>query len=213
MRLQSARKSAIEAPRTWYALSVFIALLVMAVIALRFPLTATAATSGGNNIYFAQTAHGANNGADCADAFAYNDGSNGINKSANWVPGNTLHVCGTISVGAGQNIISAQASGTNGNPITIKFEPGAILQAPHFGTGNSAGITLSGHNFIVVDGGNTGNATSGTLWTGGLIQNYANGSSGANNCPGVNNTNTGACTSQANPTTIIRGDWKQQHHD
>jgi hypothetical protein len=178
------------------------AFLLMAVIALRFPSTAAAATSA-SNIYFAQTAQGANNGADCADAYAYNDGNNGINKSVNWVPGNTLHLCGTITVGAGQNIISAQASGTSSSPITIQFESGAILQAPYFGTGASAGIYLSGHNYIVVNGGNTGNATSGTLWTGGLIQNYANGSSGASNCPGVNNTNTGACTSQVNPTTII----------
>jgi hypothetical protein len=162
-----------------------------------------AASQATTNIYFAHTAQGANNGADCADAYAYNDGSNGINASANWVAGNTLHLCGTITVGAGNNIVTAHGSGSSGSPITVKFEPGAILQAPYFGTGGSAGIYLSGHNYITVDGGNSGAATGGTTWTGGLIQNYANGSSGQNNCPGINNTYTGACSYQTNPTTVI----------
>ena len=164
---------------------------------------AVAGFASASDIYFAQNAQGANNGQDCADAYAYNDGSHGINKSANWVAGNTLHVCGTITVNAGQNIISAQGSGSSGNPITIKFEQGAILQAPYFGTGSSAGIYLSGHNYITVNGGNSGKATGGTAWTGGLIQNYANGSAGQKNCPGLSNTYTGACTYQQNPTTVI----------
>jgi len=164
---------------------------------------AAVCVSAASDVYFAQNAQGSNNGQDCANAYAYNDGSNGINKSANWVAGNTLHLCGTISVSAGTNIITAQGSGSSGSPITIKFEPGAILQAPYFGTGGSAGIYLSGHNYITIDGGNTGSATAGTKWTGGLIQNYANGSSGANNCPGINNTYTGNCSNQANPTTVI----------
>jgi hypothetical protein len=177
--------------------------LIMALLSLFWPSRAAAAA----NIYFAQTAQGANNGADCADAFAYNDGNNGINKSVNWAPGNTLHVCGTITVGAGQNIISAQASGTSTSPITIKFEPGAILQAPYFGSGGTAGIYLSGKSWIVVDGGNTGSATGSsfptppTLWTGGLIQNYANGTAGQSNCPGINNTYTGACSNQVASNT------------
>jgi hypothetical protein len=90
VKLQSARKSAIQAPSSPYIALMSMAFLLMAVIALRFPSTAAAATSA-SNIYFAQTAQGANNGADCADAYAYNDGNNGINKSVNWVPGNTLH--------------------------------------------------------------------------------------------------------------------------
>jgi hypothetical protein len=202
VRLQSAGKSAIQAPRTLYMVLASLAFLVTAVIALRFPLTATAATSG-TDVYFAQTARGANNGADCADAYAYNDGTNGINKSVNWAPGDTLHVCGTISVGAGQNIISAQASGTSTSPITIQFESGAILQAPYCGTGGSSCIYLSGHNYITINGGNTGSATTAGRWTGGLVQSYANGSSGQNNCPGINNSYTGACTNQTQNVTMI----------
>src|ERR1035441_5405250 len=140
---------------------------------------AAAGFSSANDIYLAQTAQGGNNGQDCADAYAYNDGTHGINVSGNWVAGNTLHICGTISVSAGTNIITARASGSSGNPITIKWEPGAILQAPYFGTGSKAGIVLSGYNYITLNGGNTGNATGTTpgtppaSWTGGVLQNYA----------------------------------------
>ena len=173
--------------------------LIMAVLSLLLPSRAAAASS----IYFAQTAQGAANGADCADAYAYNDGTNGINKSQNWVAGNTLHICGTITGSSGANLVAAQGSGASGNPITIKFEPGAILQDPVCGTGSSACIYISGHNFITIDGGNTGKATTAGKWTGGLVQSYANGSSGANNCPGVDNTYTGACSNQVLNVTMI----------
>lgn len=172
---------------------------IMAILSLLLPSRAAAAA----NVYFAQSAVGAANGADCADAFAYNDGTNGISKLKNWVPGNTLHICGTISGGSGQNLVAAQASGTSGNPITIKFEPGAILQDPYCGTGGSACINISGHSFITIDGGNTGKATTAGKWTGGLVQSYANGTAGANNCPGVDNSYTGACTSQVLNVTMI----------
>jgi len=58
------------------------------------------------DIYFAQSAAGGNNGADCADAYAYTDGTHGINISGNWVAGNTLHICGTITGGNGANIVT-----------------------------------------------------------------------------------------------------------
>ena len=166
-------------------------------------LFAAVAYCSASDIYFAQNAQGSGTGASCANAYAYNDPSNGINTSGKWVAGNTLHICGKISVPASTNVISAKGSGASGNPITIKFEPGAIVQAPYFGTGGSAGIYLSGKSYIVVDGGNTGNATGGNKWTGGLIQNYANGSSGQNNCPGVNNNYSGACSYQVINSTLI----------
>ena len=124
MRQQSARKSSIQAPKTQGIRSMSLMFLIMAVLSLLLPSRAAAASS----IYFAQSAVGAANGADCADAYAYNDGTNGINKSQNWVAGNTLHICGTITGSSGANLVAAQGSGASGNPITIKFEPGAILQ-------------------------------------------------------------------------------------
>jgi len=170
--------------------------------------SAVAATASANDIYFAQNAQGANNGQDCADAYAYNDGTNGINKAANWAPGNTLHICGTISAPAGTNLITCQASGSSSGPITIKWESGAILQEPYFGTGGSAGINLTGCNYITLDGGNTGVAslpTSSQAYnTGGVIQAYANGTSGTSACPGASSTGTAACTYQTNPTTLIQ---------
>jgi hypothetical protein len=154
---------------------------------LLLPLFAAApALAATTDVYFAQTAAGANDGSSCANAHAYDDGANGINKAAQWVAGNTLHLCGTISVPAAANIVAAQASGTSGHPITIKFETGAILQSPAFGSGGTSGIVVSNFNFITIDGG-----------TNGLIQNTHNGTAGTTACPG------GACTSQVNPTTAI----------
>jgi hypothetical protein len=161
----------------------------------------------GSDIYFAASSAGSNNGTSCSNAYAYNDGTNGISKSVNWVAGNTLHVCGTISLSANTNAITAQASGSSGNPITIKFESGAILQAPYFGTGANAGIYLSGYNYITINGANTGKSstypTVPTFWTGGVLQNYANGDSGQSNCPGINNTYTGACSNSQTNTHLI----------
>jgi hypothetical protein len=192
-----------EEPVTGPRSLLFVLLFISAAAGLA---SASAATT---DIYFAQSAQGGNNGADCADAYAYNDGTHGINVSGHWAAGNTLHICGTISVAAGAGAIICQGSGSSGSPITIKFEAGAILQAPYFGTGGAAGIDCSGQSWITINGGNTGSATGSTngtppsYWTGGIIQNYANGTSGTSACPGINNTGTAACTYQVNPTTLI----------
>jgi hypothetical protein len=238
-----------------------------------------------SDIYFAATSAGANNGTSCSNAYAYNDATHGINKAVNWVPGNTLHICGTISVSAGANAISCQANGTSsvigssngtiaagskiltsssapftsamvGYPIvlsnagaggsslirliasyqsanqvtlndivyattststmtwgsgaiTVKWEAGAIVNAPYFGSGGTAGVSCSNTSWVVFNGGNTGSATGSsypnppTLWTGGIIQNYANGTSGKNNCPGIANTGTGACSNQVASNTHV----------
>jgi hypothetical protein len=81
----------------------------------------------------------------------------------NWVPGNTLHyVRNDFGRSRAVNVISAQASGIelresyhDSNLNLARF-----IQAPYFGTGGSAGIYLSGHNYITINGGNTGNATA-----------------------------------------------------
>ena len=128
------------------------------------------------DIYYSQTAQGSNNGTSCANSYAWNDATNGISKAAKWIAGNTLHICGTWNGSAGQQWIVGQASGTSGDPITIKFEPGAVLQAPYHSSG--AGINISGFNYITIDGG-----------TNGIYRNTLNGTSG-NACPG------GSCTQQ-----------------
>jgi hypothetical protein len=90
-----------------------------------------------------------------------------FNISSNWGfgstqigPGSTVHLCGTFTGAAGVSFFIFQGSGTSGHVITLKFETGAILQAPYIGTG----ISLNSQSFVVIDGG-----------TNGLIQNTNNG--------------------------------------
>jgi hypothetical protein len=98
-----------------------------------------------------------------------------FNNSANWGsnssqigPGTIVHLCGTFSGGLNSNMLSAQASGSNGNPVRILFESGAKLTSPAW-SGTAGAIDISDHSYIVVDGG-----------TEGVIQNTANGTLLAN---------------------------------
>ncbi len=118
---------------------------------------------GGQQLYFAQTALGSGNGTSCATAYAYDDSTYGINgtQTASWVAGNTVNLCGTITMPAGGGIV-VNGNGTSSASITIYWQPNAILQAPYF----SNGIYLDGKSYITVNGG-----------TNGILQNTANGSS------------------------------------
>jgi hypothetical protein len=173
--------------------------LVAAFVAVLFPGNAAAAAS---NIYLAQNSVGAASGADCSDALSYTF----FNNSGNWGgasnqigPGTTVHLCGTITGAAGSTGLTFQGSGSNGSPITLKFEPGAVLQASEWGPnsdGSLAGaIVISGRSFIVIDGGATGNAGAGTFVPNGIIRNTLNGTIGGA-CPG------GACTTNYNSNGI-----------
>jgi hypothetical protein len=151
-----------------------------------FSLIATAfSATTSRDIYFAQNAAGSNNGSSCANAYAYNDGTNGWNVSNQQVAGNTLHVCGTITIPSGSNAITFVNSGNSSSPITLKFEQNAILQAAYFGSGGNSAINVNGKSYITIDGGSNG-----------IIMNYANGTAGASTCPGVSNTGNGSCSNQ-----------------
>lgn len=117
------------------------------------------------NIYIAQTSTGAANGADCGDAYPYtffNNSNNWGGASTQIGPGTTVHVCGTISANPGTvGLLTFQGSGASGNPITLKFESGAILTASYWGRGAIAATNL---NYLTVDGG-----------TNGIIQSTGNG--------------------------------------
>jgi hypothetical protein len=133
--------------------------------------TVSAASAG--NIYIAQSASGSANGSNCGNAYAYTF----FNNSGNWGSGSsqigsgtTVHVCGTWSGTAGQWFLAFQASGASGSPITLYFEPNAILQAPYFNSNGA--INTRGYSYLTIDGG-----------TNGLIQNTLNGSPGGA-CPG-----------------------------
>ncbi len=73
-------------------------------------------------------------------------------------PGTAVHLCGTFVEPAGATgIFTFRGSGSAGNPITLLFEPGAVLTAPYWGGQGSSGvIQATGLNNIVIDGGTDG---------------------------------------------------------
>ena len=140
---------------------------------------ATTQAGGGGasgNIYLAQSSAGSNNGTSCANAYAYTF----FNSSSNWAasgagkitPGTVVHLCGTITGAAGSTLLTAQGNGSSGNPITILFEPGAVLTATYWSTATGA-INLTNRSWITVDGAGAGG-------TNGIIQATANGTALAN---------------------------------
>jgi hypothetical protein len=136
-----------------------------------------------SDVYFAASAAGANNGTSCANAYSITDGSHGINVTGNWVAGNTLHLCGSLTCADGNtSLITSHAAGSNGNPITVKFETNALLTCPAWTGGGAININ---HAFVTVDGG-----------TNGKIQNTANGS------PGLATCLSGSCTVQQGTTAV-----------
>ena len=142
-------------------------------IAIAFSSASTVAT----DIYVAQNAAGGNTGADCANAHSaawFNSAANWGSSTGQIGAGDTVHLCGTFTGNAGSTMLTVQGSGVSGQPITILFEPGAVLQAPYWasslGVVTAGAITLGkGRSWIVVDGG-----------TNGVVKNTANGSSLAN---------------------------------
>ncbi len=130
-------------------------------------LTGGLVRASSNNIYIAQSMAGANNGQDCADAYAYTF----FNTPGNWGtnagligPGTTVHLCGTFTAPAGaDSFLQFQGSGLAGNPVTLFFENGAILQSPYFGSVAGA-IDTNGNTNLTINGG-----------TNGVLQNTANG--------------------------------------
>jgi len=132
------------------------------------------------DIYFASSSAGSNNGTNCANAYAYNDGTHGLGVTGTWTAGNVLHLCGTFTGTAGaSSFITAQASGSSGSRITLKFETGAVITATYW-TGPV--INLNDKSYITVDGG-----------TNGIIQATANGSAFANQ------GDNGACVNNGMP--------------
>lgn len=119
--------------------------------AFLYCLTASAA-----DIYFAQASAGSNNGTSCANAYSVTRFNT---ADSNWTAGNILHLCGTFTGTGGATMLTTQGSGSSGNPITIKFEPGSGLTAPYWGSSINGAINVL-HNYITIDGGGNGTATS-----------------------------------------------------
>lgn len=115
------------------------------------------ASASVKDVYIAQIAAGTADGSSCSNARVYTF----FNSAANWGggttqvgSGTTVHLCGTFTgVGNAPPILSTQGSGVAGNPITIRFETGAMLTAPSW---NWQGAIAIGHEYITLDGGGTG---------------------------------------------------------
>lgn len=146
----------------WAFRAVYWASLVLA-----WGLVCVPAESAVTQYYVAQRASGASDGSSCANANSVTF----FNTASNWGsqstigPGTTVHLCGTFTGTTGSTLLTVQGNGASGNPITLLFEPGAMLTAPAWSPNGA--IQLSGHSYITVDGGSNG-----------VIQNTLNGSPG-----------------------------------
>lgn len=146
------------------------------VLAIALYLTFGSAISNASDIYIAQNAAGANNGADCADAYAvtwFNTAANWGSGSGKIGPGTTAHLCGTFNGAAGSSMLTFYGSGTSGSPITLLWESGAVVQAPYF-SASTYGINGQGATYVTLNGG-----------TNGIIQNTANGTGLTNSTASV----------------------------
>lgn len=150
------------------------------------------------NIYYALASAGANDGTTCANAYAYNDATNGFNAATKWGAGATqigsdtvVHLCGAFTGTTNVNFLTFQGSGTTGHPVTVLFESGAIMK-PSYCSSNGC-IAINAQSHIVIDGGTTCGKLSGAVNSNtacnGTIENWLAGTSGQT-CPG------GACSSQ-----------------
>lgn len=120
----------------------------------------------------------------------FNTASNwGTGKSqigASATLGTTVLICGNFVGAAHGSLLTVQGNGNSTHPITLKFDTGAVMQAPYWGWGSGA-ISTNGHEFIVIDG----NGRAGT------IENTSNGTPGSALCL------SGSCAFQQ-PSTLIQ---------
>jgi hypothetical protein len=121
--------------------------------------------AGAKDLYVAANQVGTGSGTGCSTAKS----AAWLNNTASWGtgaaqigPGTTVHLCGTFTGGAGQQFLLVHGNGSSTAPITIKFQPGAILTAPYWS--GSGAIRMDNRSYITVDGGGSG-----------LIRNTANG--------------------------------------
>src|SRR4051812_8173820 len=108
-----------------------------------FLMTIGGALSG-KDIYVAQVAQSGDTGADAANAHS----AAWFSTSANWgagsaqiSPGDTVHLTGVFS-----SALAVQASGTEGNPITLLFESNARLSSPAWPV--TGAINVGQHDYI-----------------------------------------------------------------
>jgi hypothetical protein len=182
-------RSALQAGRTKdFFVTRHLIVLFLSQFIVFVALLVSAPAARANDVYIAPSSMGAANGAGCADALP----ASFFNTQSNWgagktiAPGTTVHLCsGIYAARAGGNVFTFQGGGTSGNPITLSFMKGAIVQAPYCSY-SSGCINASGRSHIVIDGSSLA----------GQIQNTQDGNS-ALTCP------DGSACAYAEPTTLI----------
>jgi hypothetical protein len=140
-------------------------------------------TALANDIYMAQSATGGANGADCNDAYDYDF----FNAARNWGsganeigPGTTVHLCGTFTASSpNTTALTFRGSGASSSPITVLFEPGAVLSSPAWAA--TGAINLNRQSYVIVDGGKNGRIQNTANGSGLANQQVSNGIYGSNN--------------------------------
>jgi PKD repeat protein len=174
-RKHLASNSAAAALRTSPLASVQYPIALAAIAILASSLCGKASAK---EIYVAQSAQGADTGTNAGNAHSiswFNTTVNWGAGSTNISPGDTVHLCGTIT-----NVVQAQAGGTAGNITTIFFEPNAKVSMPSLPTQGlggyqNGGVDLRNCNYLRIDGGSNG-----------IIECTANGSGmGQTNSVGI----------------------------
>lgn len=131
------------------------------------------------DVYITQATSGGDTGVNCANAHS----ASWFNSNA--TGGNTYHLCGTFTGLTGTTMLTVPASGSNGSPLIILFEAGAIMQSQRWVAGTFLGdgtpggaIAIVSKDYVIIDGG-----------TNGIIQNTDNGTVNTATC--LSGTGTG----------------------
>ena len=161
---------------------------IITVMILSLGIFGLAKSSFAADFHIVQNSSAGDTGTDCTNAHAvswFNNSSNWANpKQAGKIgPGDTVYLCGTIT-----SALTVQGSGTNGDPITIRFDQGANISmelCPGSGGYSNLGcLATNGNSYIVIDGDYTGNTPCGyvngsVVACNGKIQQTLVGTSGA----------------------------------
>src|SRR5260370_29334893 len=138
---------------------------ITAVFGLYFVFSCSPCTA--KDLYVTQNVSGADTGTNCINAHSVA----WFNSSANWAggatqisPGDKVHLCGTFIGTNGNTLLTFQGSGTLGAPITLLFEPGAVLTAGYWG-GNGA-IACTRQRYITIHCGSDGRVQATSNGTG-----------------------------------------------
>jgi hypothetical protein len=122
-----------------------------------FALALFASPVSAADIFITQSGTVGDTGNDCDNAHS------AAWFNANAAGGNTYHLCGTFTGTAGSTMLTVP-TGSEGNILTVLFEPNAVLTAPYWGGTYDGAINVSEKTYVTIDGG-----------TNGVIKNSANG--------------------------------------